>query len=389
MMRRRLLIGTAGGGAAPALAACGATEGSQAGGAGSAPAGGTPQPVAWSMYGDQTTRPAFEAIQTRFNEQKQGKYVASLNLVNGTEYIDKMLAALAADSPTDVFLTYAQYKPAWVKKGLLLDVTDRWKTSKTVNTKMYYPPVVDAISYQNKQWGTPWGYNATVMFHVVDRFKERNIPLPAADWTMADYAALAKRLTDPEKKIFGTDQRRQRGRAADLLPDVELRPALLGQPRGDEVPGQLRGRRRDVQGLPGHAVQGPEPPLDEQPLPPRVRLQPGRGGDVHPVLLDGLLHPGPDVREAGHLLRLADRHLPQGAEGPAALLAGPHLVRGQGAAPARPGLGDGRVAGQHGGGEGVGGDGAHAPAGAERRRSGSSTSASGPSRRARRPSTSS
>jgi ABC-type glycerol-3-phosphate transport system substrate-binding protein len=204
MLRRRLLIGTASGGGALALAACGATGGSQAGGAGNAPAGGTPQPVTWSMYGDQTTRPAFETIQARFNEQNQGKYVASLNLVAGTEYIDKMLAALAADSASDVFLTYAQYKPAWVKKGLLLDVTDRWKTSKAVNTKMYYPPVVDAISYQNKQWGTPWGYNATVMFHVVDRFKERNIPLPGPDWTMADYSALAKRLTDPEKKIFGT-----------------------------------------------------------------------------------------------------------------------------------------------------------------------------------------
>jgi multiple sugar transport system substrate-binding protein len=196
-----LLAGTVAGGGL-ALAACG---GAPASGNGEAPVPSSgPQALTWAMYGDQTTRPAFEAIQNRFNEQKAGRYVASLNLISGAEYIDKVLASLAADSPSDVFLTYAQYKPAWVKKNLILDVSDRWKTSKAVSTKMYYPPVVEAVSYQGKQWGTPWGYNSTVMFHVVDRFKERNVPLPGPDWTMADYIALSKRLTDPEKKIFGT-----------------------------------------------------------------------------------------------------------------------------------------------------------------------------------------
>jgi multiple sugar transport system substrate-binding protein len=207
MLRRRLLgalHGAALGGGLSTLAACGG-QAPGGTGAGEAPApSGPAQNLTWSMYGDQTTRPAFEAIQNRFNEQKAGRYVASLNLISSGEYIDKTLASLAADSPADVFLTYAQYKPAWVKKGLLLDTTDRWKTSRAVNVKMYYPPVADAITYQGKQWGTPWGYNATVMFFVVDRFKERNIPLPGPEWTMAEYAALAKRLTDPEKKIFGT-----------------------------------------------------------------------------------------------------------------------------------------------------------------------------------------
>ncbi len=197
--RRRLLAGSIGAGAA-LLAACS-----------SAPSGQPAPPsttglveLTFSIYGDQTTRPAFEAIQNRFNDQKAGSYKASLVLVAGSEYIDKTLATLAAGTAPDVFLTYAQYKPAWVKKNLLLDVTSRWKTSKVISPKMYYPPVVDAVTYQGKQWGTPWGYNATVMFIVVDRFKERNIPLPSLDWTMQDYAALAKRLTDPEKKIFGT-----------------------------------------------------------------------------------------------------------------------------------------------------------------------------------------
>ncbi|MGH2351618.1 MAG: extracellular solute-binding protein, partial [Chloroflexota bacterium] len=170
----------------------------------SASSSAAPQELTWSIYGDQNTRPFFEAIERRFNEQKAGKYVASLNLVAGSEYIDKTLASLAADSPADVFLTYAQYKPAWVRKGLLLDVTDRFKLSKVVSAKMYYPPVADAITYQGKQYGTPWGYNATLMFIVVDRFKERSIPLPSANWTMQEYAALAKRLTDTEKGIFGT-----------------------------------------------------------------------------------------------------------------------------------------------------------------------------------------
>lgn len=202
--RRRFLINAGLGGAtvfgAAGLAACGTpSPGSE-----SPSTSQGPQQLTWSIYGDQTTRPFFEAIEKKFNEQKAGKFVASLNLLPGAEYIDKTLASLAADSPADVFLTYAQFKPAWVKKGLLLDVTDRFKNSKVVSAKMYYPPVVDAITYKGKQYGTPWGYNATVMFMVVDRFKERNIPLPPPTWTMQDYTALAKRLTDPERKVFGT-----------------------------------------------------------------------------------------------------------------------------------------------------------------------------------------
>jgi multiple sugar transport system substrate-binding protein len=195
--RRGVLLAAVGG---ITTAACGTTAPSEEAMAPGAP----PREITWSIYGDQTTRPFFDAIEKKFNEQKAGKYTGSLVLVSSAEYVDKTLATLAADSAADVFLTYAQYKPAWVKKNLLLDVSDRFKNSKVVSTKMYYPSVTDAITYKGKQYGTPWGYNATVMFLVLDRFKERNIPLPAPTWTMQEYAALAKRLTDPEKKIFGT-----------------------------------------------------------------------------------------------------------------------------------------------------------------------------------------
>src|SRR5947209_3910721 len=93
-----------------ALAACGTSSstGDTSGSAGGA--GNGPQEITWSIYGDQTTRPFFDAITSRFNEQHTGKYTATLNLVASAEYIDKTLAAFAADSSSDVFLTYAQYK---------------------------------------------------------------------------------------------------------------------------------------------------------------------------------------------------------------------------------------------------------------------------------------
>ena len=78
---RRALLATAGAGAvgsvgAATLAACGAPQ------AGESPASSKgPQEVTWSIYGDQTTRPFFDAITNRFNEQKSGKFTATLNLV--------------------------------------------------------------------------------------------------------------------------------------------------------------------------------------------------------------------------------------------------------------------------------------------------------------------
>jgi multiple sugar transport system substrate-binding protein len=204
MRTRRWVLATALSGAgASTLAACGA-----AGQRSDTPPPSDKAPIAltWSTYlVDESRRPVFDTLQRRFMDQKGGRYTATSILLPSSEYINKTLASLAGDSAPDVFLTYAQYKPAWVKKGLLLDVTDRWKTSgKVINPKMYYPPVVEAVTYKGKQYGTPWGYNAMAMLLVVDRFKERNIALPGINWTMPEFAALAKQLTDPEKQIFGT-----------------------------------------------------------------------------------------------------------------------------------------------------------------------------------------
>jgi len=148
--------------------------------------------------------PRTEAMVAPFNEKFAGRYKLRAVIIPTAEYIAKILSQLAADVPPDIFMLWQQYKPEWVDRGLILDVTDRIKSSQQIKPDMYFEPVMAMLERQGRLWGTPMQYNAMILYLQEDYFKAAGINIPPDDWTMQDYREIAKRLTNPEKGIFGS-----------------------------------------------------------------------------------------------------------------------------------------------------------------------------------------
>jgi multiple sugar transport system substrate-binding protein len=198
-----------------ALCASAATAGMAACQRQTTPAGSAqaPQPAAGplklslSAYASGATVKPYETIKARFESQHPQSEIELMLFpaaLGQDSLAEKIVAMTAAGTPPDVFLTIAQLKPQWARQGMLLDLSDRVKKSSAVRPSMYYKPVVDAMMYQGKFYGTPWGYNSMVMYLNLDLFAEKGLPVPSLGWTYDDFAELARMLTDTNRGIFGT-----------------------------------------------------------------------------------------------------------------------------------------------------------------------------------------
>jgi ABC-type glycerol-3-phosphate transport system substrate-binding protein len=155
------------------------------------------------MYGDDTQKYFFNLIKEGFERDNPG-YKLDFEIVAYAQYIEKIQVLYATGTAPDVFLTWAQYKPQFVESGMLLDVTERINRSSVVSMDNFFPVIKDNVSYQGHMWGTPWGFNSTVWIANLDLLNEAGIAFPGYDWTVDDLREISRKVTRPEKKIFGT-----------------------------------------------------------------------------------------------------------------------------------------------------------------------------------------
>ncbi len=145
----------------------------------------------------------WQAIADRFSDTHPDIKVEVQFFPYG-EYPEKITSMVAAGTPPDVFLTWAQYRPLWVKYGILEDLTSRWESSPALKAMNIYPFMLESITLDGRIYGVPYDYNSTSWFYDRDLFSERGLAEPDANWTTQDHAEMARKLTDPQRGIYGT-----------------------------------------------------------------------------------------------------------------------------------------------------------------------------------------
>lgn len=204
-LTRRRLVGMAATAGGAYLAACGALE-PALGSAGEA--GRAPSIKALDLtvmaYGDTEVQERYDTVAAVFNERYAGRLKYTPTIVPFAQYIDKAVTTMAADTAPDVLNMWAQYKPDWVGKSLVLDLTDRIKASKAAAPSQFLQPMVDAMTYRGRIWGTAQDFNGQMIFVNLDLLAARNLPVPQDTWTMDQYRDLARKLIDQEKQVFGS-----------------------------------------------------------------------------------------------------------------------------------------------------------------------------------------
>lgn len=107
-------------------------------------------PVRLVTYGTATTTEQFNEMAKIFNASNP-EYELSIEVYPYAEYPTKMTIMLASGVYPDVFLTWAQYKPAWAEQGFLLDVQSMWNSSSTARSSRLYP---FALMRSDPRWST-------------------------------------------------------------------------------------------------------------------------------------------------------------------------------------------------------------------------------------------
>jgi multiple sugar transport system permease protein len=112
----------------------------------------------------------------------------------GRQYEEKILSALAADDPADVFLLDSKLIPTFTNKKILLDLTP-FISALRIDTTQWYPNVVAIARKKNALYAFPKGFTPLMIFYNKKLFREAGIAYPPADWTWDDYLRTAHRLT--------------------------------------------------------------------------------------------------------------------------------------------------------------------------------------------------
>jgi multiple sugar transport system substrate-binding protein len=127
------------------------------------------------------------------------------------EYNEKLMTQIAAGVAPDLMQTWAQYKPKFVEMGLLRDITPEWEKSSVAKKARLYPFVLEAPKSGGRLYGVPFDFNSMLWFANVDYLSERGVVPPGNDWTVEDLRVLARKLTDPVQRVYGSHNEVSRG----------------------------------------------------------------------------------------------------------------------------------------------------------------------------------
>ncbi len=115
-----------------------------------------------------------------------------------------LLTQLAGGQAPDVFPAYGDNPAPYVSQNALADLTpfvEKWPEWQGVPASLKGTATVDGKVYAIPT-NAPSGY---VMIYRKDIFKSAGVSEPAPSWTTDDYLSIATKISNPSKKLWGTN----------------------------------------------------------------------------------------------------------------------------------------------------------------------------------------
>lgn len=225
--RRRFLFSTAAAAVAlPLVAACGGAPASPASPAKGAetpksgeaakpaqtqaeaakPAAGSKTPLTiavWTIAG----RPWQEERAEVFKKDMAAKIDLKIEQVNYDDMAKKQLAMLATNTVPDVLFSGVKWYHYSAFKGVFYGIDDLIKADDP-GMNDFFPAAIEGVRRDGKIYGIPFEVNSgnqNIFMYNKTMMDEKGIKTPTDDWTMEEFVQTAIKLTDPAKKIFGTN----------------------------------------------------------------------------------------------------------------------------------------------------------------------------------------
>lgn len=190
--------------AAPATSP-GSPAASSAAASSSAAAGHQPPPsdttatLSVSNWGNPGDEQLYNAAIARFNKRYPNVKVTQTftQVVNWSDYINKILSSIAAGSPPDVINIATEGVEFGLSKNLFLPLTSYMKDDASVQALIsdINPNLIAGFTKNGDTYLMPNNWNAMVVYYNKAMFDAAGIQRPSEDWTWDDFLAIAKQLT--------------------------------------------------------------------------------------------------------------------------------------------------------------------------------------------------
>lgn len=120
----------------------------------------------------------------------------------GAERFQKLMTLVSSGTAPDIiYINEWCYSLAY--RNVLLSLDDYIANDADFDLSQYPDSLLTPLRYEDKLYALPQEVSPFVIYYNKDMFKAAGVELPTDDWTIDDFYAAAKALTDPEKKVYG------------------------------------------------------------------------------------------------------------------------------------------------------------------------------------------
>ena len=220
------------------VAAIAATALVAASSAGARPAAKTVEITIWHAQTNQSQK-ALHTLVGQFNKSHPGIVVHDQLGSNGDEMVQKLQAVIGSDDYPDIAYVYGSDVPNVSQSSKVVDISKDIKATGFAWNSLY-PAGRETATVGSKIVGFPAVIDNLAVVYNTKILKAAGVAPPKPSWTWSDYRALAKKLTNPGKDIFGTGLPGLRQRGHDLAPLADDLAAGRRRARRLEQEGALR-----------------------------------------------------------------------------------------------------------------------------------------------------
>lgn len=173
---------------------------------------GSSQAVTFMMTGGPEEQAAYEKLVSNFNAEHAGIEVTVSNIPSGGEFRQKLATMFSASNPPDVFLYNFRRLGVYAEEKAVHPLDSLLESSDKLNREDFYPIVLTAFTYQGALQCLPQNLSSPVIYYNKALFDAAGLAYPQADWTLDDFVATARALTQdtngdgtPDQYGFGTE----------------------------------------------------------------------------------------------------------------------------------------------------------------------------------------
>lgn len=151
---------------------------------------------------DKNQEPGMRAIADAFEKKNPGIKV-NIEVTAWDQYWTKLDAAASGGSLPDVFWMHPNQAARYASNSLLMDLTDKIKGSSLVSLDKFPEDLVKVYENDGKNYAIPKDVDTIGLWYNKKLFDEAGVAYPNENWTWNDLLVAAKKITNPEKGVYG------------------------------------------------------------------------------------------------------------------------------------------------------------------------------------------